>query len=189
MARAYTLRAGVRLDGLVLSAPGFRQALLARILGALARRLSHQDQPSRLMGRLVFGSFNLRFLPARTPFDWLSAAPEAVDRYQRDPLCGFDCTPALWADLLGGIVALEAGEAEGAALPTGLRVLAMAGTHDPVSLGGLGCTQLARRYRAAGVEDVTSRRYPHGRHELLNDLEASTVTADLLHWIDERWPG
>ena len=64
---------------------------------------------------LVFGSFNLGFLPARTRLDWLSRDPAQVDAYMADPLCGQHPTPQLWIDLFGGIIAMEQGEEIGRA--------------------------------------------------------------------------
>ena len=40
--------------------------------------------PSRALAALIFGSFNLGFLPTRTPVDWFSRAPADVNRYLAD---------------------------------------------------------------------------------------------------------
>jgi alpha-beta hydrolase superfamily lysophospholipase len=100
----------------VLSATGYRQRPLAWLLRQLARlagKLGGADVPSAFMARLIFGSFNLGFFPARTRADWLSRDTAQVDAYLADPLCGFDPTPGLWADLFGGIIALEQGRGQG----------------------------------------------------------------------------
>ncbi|SME92426.1 alpha/beta hydrolase [Pseudogulbenkiania subflava] len=185
VSRAYLLRHGQGLAGLVLSATGYRQAWLARLMrrvAGLAGRRGGMTTPSRGMSRLVFGSFNLSFLPARTTVDWLTRDPAEVDRYLADPLCGFDFTPALWQDLFGGIIALEAGEKRGRDLPH-CPVLLMTGSRDPVSLGRYALRQLARRYRRAGLDDITLRVYPGGRHEMLNEINREAVTADILAWM------
>ena len=186
VARAYLLRHGRGLAGLALSATGYRQAWLARLMrrvAGLAGRRGGMTTPSRGMSRLVFGSFNLSFLPARTTVDWLSRDPAEVDRYLADPLCGFDFTPALWQDLFGGIIALEAGEKRGRDLPR-CPVLLLTGSRDPVSLGHWALWQLARRYRRAGLDDITLRVYRGGRHEMLNETNRDVVTADILAWLD-----
>ena len=185
VSRAYLLRHGQGLAGLVLSATGYRQAWLARLMrrvAGLAGRLGGRLQPNAFMSRLVFGSFNLSFLPARTAVDWLSRDAAEVDRYLADPLCGFHFTPALWQDLFGGIIALEAGERRGRHLPR-CPVLLMTGSRDPVSLGYWALRQLARRYRRAGLDDITLRVYPGGRHEMLNEINREAVTADILAWM------
>ncbi|MFC4160374.1 alpha/beta hydrolase [Chitinimonas lacunae] len=189
VARSLLLSHPALLDGLLLSATGFRQAPLARLMGRIAAweaRRRGSDRPNPLLRRLVFGTFNLRFLPARTSNDWLSRDAAEVDRYIADPLCGFDCSASLWQTLFDAIVALEAAEAAPPlALPPDLPVRLIAGSHDPVSMGGLGCRQLAARYRAAGLKRVDTLLYPNGRHELFNELpeQRELVTRDLIDWL------
>ncbi|HEY5289187.1 MAG TPA: hypothetical protein VIJ59_04045 [Caulobacteraceae bacterium] len=43
----------------------------------------------------------------------------------------------------------------------------------------------ARRYRDAGLADVTERYYPGSRHELFNEINRGQVMADLLTWLAE----
>ncbi|QDQ26890.1 lysophospholipase [Chitinimonas arctica] len=190
VARALLLTRPALLDGLLLSATGFRQSRLARLMSGIAGwtgRRHGMDKPSRFMGKLVFGTFNLRFLPARTPSDWLSRDPAVVDAYIADPWCGFDCAPQLWRDLFGGIVNMEHREAGGATLSSKLSVMMVAGSHDPVSMGGKGCRQLAERYIALGLRDVAVKIYPKGRHELLNETNRQEVWQDILVWLDRRF--
>lgn len=189
IARALLLARPELFDGLVLSATGFRQAALARVMAgiaAVAGRRQGWAEPSALMRKLVFGTFNLRFVPARTGFDWLSRVPEAVDAYIADPQAGFDCSAGLWRDLFLGIVELEAAEARGTGLPD-VPVWLLAGSHDPVSMGGKGCKQLAERYLAAGLHDVSVTVYPQGRHEMLNERNREQVYADFAAWLGARF--
>lgn len=189
VARALMLRPGKLIDGLILSATGFRQSAIARVMAgiaAVAGRRQGWDQPSAMMRKLVFGTFNLRFVPSRTQFDWLSRVPAEVDAYIADPLSGFDCSAGLWRDLFLGIVELEAAEARGADL-IDVPVWLLAGSHDPVSMGGKGCRQLADRYQAVGLHDVSVTVYPQGRHEMLNESNREQVYADLFAWMDQRF--
>ncbi|WP_240902539.1 alpha/beta hydrolase [Aquitalea denitrificans] len=188
IARQYFLQHGAQLAGLVLSATGYRQRPLAWVLRQLARlagKLGGANLPSAFMARLIFGSFNLGFFPARTRVDWLSRDTAQVAAYQADPLCGFDPTPGLWADLFGGIMALEQGEADArSSLPRACPVYLLAGSRDPVSLGRLALGQLEIRYRDAGLQDVSSKVYPGGRHEMFNETNREQVVADLQIWLE-----
>jgi alpha-beta hydrolase superfamily lysophospholipase len=189
VARAALLVEPALFDGVVLSATGFRQAPLARVMARIAAwdgRRHSAAQPSALMRKVVFGTFNLRFWPKRTGFEWLSRDPAAVDAYIADAYCGFDCSAQLWHDLFEAIIAMEHGEARPAGLPVNLPVWLLAGSHDPVSMGGLGCKQLASRYRAQGLRDVTVTIYPKGRHEMLNETNRQAVFDDLAAWLDSH---
>lgn len=189
IARAHLLTHGHELAGAILSATGWRLGPVNRVLQWTASRQARKlgpSTPSTLMTKLVFGTFNVQFTPTRTGFDWLSRDASEVDSYAADPLCGFDCSGQLWADLLGGVSALEKDEDDRERLRPGPPLLLVAGTRDPVSMGGFANSQLAARYKAAGNADITDRRYPGGRHELLNETNRDEVTRDLLAWIDER---
>ncbi|WP_374347272.1 lysophospholipase [Chitinimonas sp.] len=190
ISRAAVLQRPGLIDGLVLSATGFRQAPLARLMGWIAGRSGRKhgfDQPSVLMRKLVFGTFNLRFSPKRTGFEWLSRDDAQVDRYMADRDCGFDCSAKLWQDLFGAIVTMEQREAGGATLPGKLSVWLLAGSHDPVSMGGKGCKQLAERYLGLGLRDVVVTLYPKGRHEMLNETNRDEVYQAMLSWLERRF--
>jgi alpha-beta hydrolase superfamily lysophospholipase len=188
--RAAILAQPALFDGVVLSATGFRQSLLARLMSGIAGWVGRKrgfDQPSAFMGKLVFGSFNLRFRPKRTGFEWLSRDAAAVDAYMADADCGFDCTPRLWQDLFAAIAVMERDESTGSPLPAALPIWLLAGSHDPVSMGGLGCKQLAARYRAMGLRDVAVTLYPNGRHEMLNETNRQAVYDDCRAWLDRHF--
>ncbi len=190
IARAYLVAHGSLLAGAIISATGFRMGPGNRVLQGVARLQAWKlgpRQPSALMAKLVFGTFNLQFMPSRTSFDWLSRDPETVNAYIQDPLCGFDCSSQLWADLLGGVYSIERAEADPLQLAR-VPILIVAGSRDPVSMGGLGSAQLGKRYLATGNPDVTVKRYPGGRHELLNEENRAEVWTDLLRWIEARIP-
>jgi len=190
IARHYALRHADTLSGLVISATGVRLGAVAKIARAIARfdaRRIGPRAPSKLMAALSFGSFNLKFFPARTRSDWLSRDSNEVDRYIADPLCGFTCSAQFWVDQLGGIVELEALERRGVDIPWHLPALMLAGTRDPVSQGGRGIEQLAECYRGVGAPDVQTQFYSQGRHEMLNEINRREVHADIARWLTQRF--
>ncbi|WP_428310805.1 alpha/beta hydrolase [Hydrocarboniphaga sp.] len=144
------------------------------------------DTRSALAEALTFKSYNRKFAPTRTAFDWLSRDPHEVDRYVSDPQCGFRCTTGLWVQLLEAMGRLDKRRA--ARVPKRLALLAIAGEDDPVCAGRKGPASLKKRYSEAGLSDVSARSYVKGRHELLNDVCRDEVTADLIGWLNQRAP-
>ena len=50
-------------------------------------------------------------------------------------------------------------------------------------------TELADAYRTrSGLTDVTTYVYPDMRHEIFNEVGQEKVRADLLAWLDARFP-
>lgn len=187
--RSYLLDHADTLAAAIISATGWRMGPLADGLAWVARREAARRgvrTPSRLMTKLVFGSFNIQFGRTRTGFDWLSRDPAQVDAYVADRLCGFDCSGTSWNGMLTGMRALERGEKDSRRLSGRLPLLLVAGSRDPVSMGGRGNSQLASCYRAAGNRHVTVKRYPGARHELLNETIRAEFLADTLHWMDRQ---
>ncbi|TDR80371.1 alpha/beta fold hydrolase [Paludibacterium purpuratum] len=189
VARCYFLQHGEGLAALVLSATGYRQGVLARVMRRVAMAwggLVGRQVPSRFLARLIFGGFNLTFWPKRTAADWLSRDADEVDRYLADPLCAAFPTAGLWVDLFGGVVAMERSEKHAPDLASACPVLLLAGSRDPVSLGYFGLNQLAARYRAAGLSQVEVRVYRGGRHEMHNEINRDAVIRDLVLWLEGR---
>lgn len=186
----YVADSGTTLAGAVFSATSGDFGLLRTVGLALVRAealVYGRRHPSAVGEALSFRTFNRKFRPARTPFDWLSRDPVEVDRYVADPHCGFRCSTGLWLDLLEAAARFGT-PARLRRIPKTLPVLMIAGAEDPVTGGHRGPRTLERKYLGVGLRDVTVKVYPQARHELFNDLCRDEVTADLLAWLDARIP-
>ncbi|MEQ9561554.1 MAG: alpha/beta hydrolase [Woeseiaceae bacterium] len=184
VAQSFLARHPDGADALVLSAsnlPPLAQVLPGHWIARFIAWRHGKQQKSETLNKLGFVAFNKRFEPNRTAFDWLSRDENEVDRYVSDPLCGFDSSNALWADLTGAL--LQVGRRSSLRkIPATLPILITGGDKDPV--GGLkGMMALAAAYRRSGHDRVTLRTYPDGRHEMLNEINRDEFTADVLDWI------
>lgn len=188
ISQGWAIRHGGAIDGLILSGSNAGPAA-EYAAGRLVARMEALRQGKRgksaLLEFLSFGSFNRRFRPARTPYDWLSRDTAEVDKYIADPLCGFRVSNQLWIDLLGGLIEISS-PANLVCLPPELPVLLVGGDKDPVGRFGKGVPALATRLREAGMRDVKVRLYPDGRHEMLNETNRPEVFADITAWIDAQ---
>lgn len=184
IAQARLQRSPEFADGLVLSGSTHAPRFDVRIGRWIARferwRLGARAR-STLLAKMSFGSFNKRFEPARTAFDWLSRDPAEVDRYVDDPCCGADSTTSLWIDLLGGLLEIGA-PANMRRLAEDLPVYILAGEDDPVS-GDKGIEALTEQYLRAGVRQLSVDVYPDARHELFNETHRGAVTNKLIEVI------
>ena len=102
LARAYAIRSGGDIDGLILSAAGGDPGVLAKILLLVAKlegRVRGGRARSTLLDTVTFGRYNNAFKPNRTKFDWLSRDQDQVDKYIADPWCGYISTTTFFADL------------------------------------------------------------------------------------------
>jgi alpha-beta hydrolase superfamily lysophospholipase len=171
-------------DALILSAsnlPPLMQVLPGHWIARFIAWRHGKRARSAMLNQLGFGEFNKRFAPNRTDFDWLSRDESEVDRYVRDPLCGFDSSNGLWADLTGAL--LKVGRrASLRKIPASLPILIAGGEKDPVG-GVKGMGALADAYKRSDHDNVTLRTYKDGRHEMLNEINRDAFTQDVLDWI------
>ena len=86
---------GAQFAGVVLSGTAGKPNALASVGRYLARfervRLGPTGK-SALIRSLAFDAFNKSFTPKVTGFEWLSRDAAEVEKYTKDPLCGFECS-------------------------------------------------------------------------------------------------
>jgi alpha-beta hydrolase superfamily lysophospholipase len=100
-----------------------------------------------------------------------------------DPLCGFDVPDETMPALFGAAATL-ADPAVLARIRSDLPILVASGSADPLAGGGELVQVLGRRYRDAGVTDVTVRVYDGARHEIFNETNRDEITRDVIAWLD-----
>ncbi len=131
------------------------------------------------------GDLNKRFRHlGPTPVEWLSRDRTVAEAFMDDPYCTSTPTQQLFglvdsARLLGR---------PARHLPPELPLLLMVGELDP--LGGEDSNvRLAESYaRRSGLIDVELIVYPGAFHEIFNETNQDEVRADLLAWLDARFP-
>lgn len=175
--------------------------LLGHSMGSFASQLYAIDHSGAIDGLVLSGSgaldglvrlaesapageniLNRPFLPARTPFDWLSRDTAVVDAFMNDPLCFAALQPASIASFFAAACALSCPSTL-RKIRSDLPVYLFSGSEDPVGQQLEGVRILIERYRAAGIRDISHDFYPGGRHEMLNEINCAQVRANLLSWI------
>jgi alpha-beta hydrolase superfamily lysophospholipase len=185
LVRCYLFSHSQGLRGTVLTGTGafskaeIRQGLL---LSGLLILLGMGRRPAKLVDTLAFSANNKPFLPAQTPFDWLSRDGEKVKAYANDPMCGFPFTAKGYRDMFTGMKRMADANSM-KAMDKGLAVLFLSGSRDPVGKNGLGMQRVVDAFRDAGMKDITVKLYPEARHEVFNELNRQEVYDDLIHWL------
>lgn len=186
--RKYISLYGSGLAGAIIMGTGFKDKLTlntALFTVKVNALFCGWRNRSKFINGLAFGSYNKKFKPARTDNDWLSAAPENVDAYNADPLCGFKFTNNGYF-VLFSIIKQACSKRVIAAVPEALPVFFVAGADDPVGDYGKGVKKSARAFERAGVKQVKTKLYAGNRHEILNDLCKEEVCSDILAFIEEN---
>lgn len=132
------------------------------------------------MNSMALGAYNKPFIeegPSKN--NWISVNRENVEKYDKDPGCGFTFT-------LNGFAALmdlmsETYDSRGWNVPDPyIPVHFISGEDDPCRGSEKSFEKVLAAFKNAGYKNVSCRLYPGLRHELLNEKNACTVMDDIL---------
>lgn len=139
----------------------------------------------RWPGSLNSGDLNAPWQgPDAGGMEWLSTDPAVAEQFLADPLT----TSTPLAKLFGPLDTLRLIGKPGRHLERDVPTLIMVGREDTVG-GPRSNHRLADAYRTrSGFTDVTTLVYPGARHEIFNEPQQAEVRADLLAWLDARFP-
>lgn len=186
--QGYVFKYQPDIHGLILSGSDYNPPFKYRAARAIAKFEKLRKGPrfrSKLIEKLTFGTFNQRFKPNQTHYDWLSSDLNEIRKYIEDPHCGFVCTTQLWCDLLAGLSDIYHPDSFKQLSPD-TPVLIFGGQEDPVGHFGNGLIALSRHYTDAGIRDVDLQIYSMGRHEMLNEVNREEVGQHILVWMDSK---
>lgn len=187
LARQYVCCYGSELDGAIICGTGYHPAGELRFALALCRGLAAVKgwkYHSRFLDWMASGSYNMKFWPNRTHFDWLSRDDASVDAYIADEKCGFPFTLNGYYNLfltLYKIIRPEYLER----MPRELPIYFIAGAKDPVGNNGKGVRKVVDLFKQHGMQKVQCKLYPYDRHEILNELDRYMVYEDVRNWLEE----
>lgn len=139
----------------------------------------------RWPGSLNSGDLNAPWQgPEANGMEWLSTDPSVAEEFLADPLT----TSTPLAKLFGPLDTLRLIGKPRRNLGNDIPTLIMVGREDTVG-GPRSNHRLADAYRnRSGFTDVTTLVYPGARHEIFNEVQQAEVRADLLAWLDARFP-
>ena len=186
--RNYLFRYGTGIEGAIICGTGSQPQILVKfckILAALQRMFLGDKHVAKLIDSLAFGSYNNRIPDVKTSSDWLCTDDQVVESYVKDELCGFTFTVNGFRTLFELLNRLNKME-NVSRMPKDLPVYFIAGEMDPVGNYGKGVRKAYEDFKKAGMERLSLKLYPEGRHELLNEKNKKQVYEELYLWIMER---
>lgn len=183
--RTYLTKYKDDLTGAILCGTSGQKSglLVGQILTKLIMFFRGDRHRSKLLEYLITGSFNKKFKPNRTKADWTTRDKEIVDKYQKDPKCGFNFTTNGYLNLLQGSYYLS--KQKNVNKTMNVPILLISGDKDPVGGMGKGVIRVANMLEKAGLDRVTIRLFKDARHELLNEINKDEVCYVILDWLNK----
>lgn len=188
LVRTYLIRFPGTVKAAILMGTGWQGAATiagAKVATALVGKKKFR-RSSPFITQLAFGSYNKRFRPIKTAYDWVAADEEHVLNYLTDPLCGQDVSVGLFREMLDGFI-FNQNFANLDKMAKTMPILFISGEDDPVGEYGAGVKQTYSEFKNSGMQDCELILYPGLRHEILHEkAHRPTIYGDLLRWIEEK---
>ncbi len=185
---SYLQAYGQKVDGWILSALAYNQGFMTELgisIADIQAIFFGKISRAKLHNALSFGAFNSSFKPNRTTFDWLSRDEAEVDKYINDPLCGEIFSAQFFRDLLWGVKNIYKAK-NLLKVPRDIPLLMLAGSQDPVVGKEKEFVKTLDLFSKI-PEDFSSKIYPEGRHEMLNETNRQEVFDDISTWLNQRF--
>lgn len=170
-------------DALILSGTNGRNGfLLEKISKFLTNTFARGEKDSGKISKGLFNMYNIGF-PGKGNFRWLNSIEEEVEKYEKDPLCGFPISDSFIRSLVDGLGTWYKDEEIGR-LNRELPVLLISGAFDPVGNKGKGVVKLAKSMVKHGMKSVYLRLYEGARHEILFEKTKKETMNDIISFIE-----
>lgn len=185
IARCYVAKFGNEIKGLILCGTLGPQPLAKagiKMANFIAEKKGERYR-SRKIYDLSLDFANIKFLPAKTRYDWVSSDPEEVKRHMEDKVANFIFTVRGFSDLFH-LVNLANSEMVIKTIPKELPIILMSGDKDPVGENGTGVMKVVKLYKNMGLSNVRIKLYSNKRHELLKEKNKNEIFEDIHKWID-----
>lgn len=151
------------------------------LLARMTTSKKNKDKKSKLMAKMMFGSFNKKIKKPRTDFDWLSINEENVNKYIADPLCGYGPRKGFCFEFIKGMKPIHKAKSL-KLLDKETEIFIISGSGDPVTKYGKSVSILEKMYHKYGVQKVTTKVYDNMRHEILNETNRQIVFDDIANF-------
>ena len=185
LVRTYLIKYPGQVNGAILMGtgqiPAFPLKLVRKMVVKEAEEVG-EDHTSKKIHDLSFGTYNKKFAPNKTDYDWLCSNEDELKKYIEDPSRGGDFTAGLFREMLDGM--LYTSQIDNMKkMDKDMPILILSGDKDPVGDFGKGVNRTYKALKKAGIEDVKMQMYHNARHDILHEDCTDSVKNDIYSWI------
>ena len=188
--RKYIAKYADGLSGVIICGTGNEKPAKAKaglaVIGALTKKYGPYHR-SQAVTKMMFGGHYKEFDMTGTDLgnSWLTKDVTIVQKYYDDKYCSTPFTLNGYNALVSTVI-YDGQKAAYTAVPKDLPILIVSGDRDPVGNFGKGPKEVYANYVKAGVTDIEIRLFEDDRHEILNELDRSSVYDYIYEWLDSH---
>ncbi len=168
------------LSGAVIMGTGDQSDIVlvgGKLVCKLLASIKGWDYRSNFVHNLADGAYTKKYGAG-----WLSKNTENVEKYKKDPMCGFCFTLNGYYHMFSGMKKMNEQEKAGKTSRK-LPLFFVSGGDDLVGNCGKGVKKVYRTYKSRGYLDVEMKLYRGDRHEILNEADRQEVFQDIFDWL------
>ena len=186
LVRTYATIYKDNISGIIISGTSGKKSFALRLgvlLTSIIKTFKGEKYKSKLVEKLVTGSFNNSFKPTRTEADWTTRDEKAIDEYMKviNPKRKF--TVESYRQMFKGSIYLN--KKEKIKNTINVPILIFSGDKDPVGENAKGVQRVYKTLKNIGINDITLKLYKEGRHEMLKEINKDEVFENILNWINK----
>lgn len=176
-----------QITGAIIAGTGQQPKILLQILITIIKtqvQKSGFDNTTVLVKKLSFETYNQKFKPNKTEFDWLCSDEDELAFYCADPMCSDSISSGLFLQLLESmkrVNGIKTYQNWNRKTP----ILLLSGENDPVGDFGKGVLQVKKSMDQAHL-NCTMKLIANARHDLLHEENsgvAEKARIFLIQWI------
>lgn len=186
LVRTYATIYNDNLTGIILSGTSGKKSMLhlGLLLTNTIKLFKGKKYKSKLLEKLVTGSFNDQFKPVRTEADWTTRDENEIDEYMKVINPNRKFTTESYSQMFRGSIYLN--DLNKIKNTPNIPILIFSGDKDPVGEMGKGVTRVYDMLKDIGIENVTLKLFKDGRHEMLKEINRQEVFEYVLKWIQSK---
>lgn len=174
-----------KLVGCILSGTSHMKNALVQMgscIAGMQKTFCGGHKMGKLIDKLSFGAYNKPFVEQGQQFAWLSRDKAQVDKYEKDPDCGYVLCIDFYYYFFKGVLKLYGEDAK--SIRKDFNLMIAVGGDDPVSSNAKNAIKLNEFYKGLGL-NPEFKIYENARHEILNETNNEEVYNDFLTFINK----
>lgn len=190
MLRKYLSKYGTGINGAIIMGTGCVEdgtTKLAITVTKILAKFRGWKHRSAFVEGLTFGKPYKKYdiTGKDTKNSWLTKDEKIVKEYYSNPKCTFKFTLNAYRALFEAVY-YDNQKENIDKIPKNLPICMVSGADDPVGDLGVGVEKVYKKFRQAGIKDITYKLYENDRHEILNETDKEQVYEDLLQWLQSK---
>lgn len=151
--------------------------LLTNIIGFFKK-----DKRMPFIAKLLNDPLNKSIKDKRTDFDWLTNDKKVVNKYIKDPLCGYAYSKTFYKEFFKTMVDIN--KVDVLSETEDIPLLFISGKDDPVGDFGQGVIKTRDLYNENGYSNLTLELVENNRHEIINEKEKIQTYKYIINWMN-----